>query len=205
MPKKYLDETGLRIVANSVNKKLSVVTQMPNNPSAGTIVLYNGDALGSPYLKGHMYQFQQNNFDAPYYCYESERGNSYGYVKDFPPTTSSKIYYSEGDNPPESVEDMVEWNGLVIISVNEDEITVSDVGDEYHMYRFPQFDVTPGGSWKDLSELKTLYLQKTDGTSFKSYLKIQLRRITMFSLSQCLEKIMSIIPLLDRYTIKQEI
>ena len=170
MGKQFLDKDGLQVVANSVNKKLSVVTQMPGNPSAGTIVLYNGDALGSPYLKGHMYQFQPNDFDVPYYCYENEGGGNYSYVKDFPPTTSSKVYYSEGDNPPEFAEDMVEWNGLVIVSVSEDEIVASDAGtgDEYYMYRFPQFDVTPGGFWKDLSELKIYYARSFNNQDLES-------------------------------------
>ena len=55
MPKKYLDEEGLQIVANNVNKRLKIVAEMPLAAESDSVVMYVGETT-SDFTKGHIYQ-----------------------------------------------------------------------------------------------------------------------------------------------------
>lgn len=56
MPKQFLDEEGLAIVATKVNEKLKVVDAMPSTPTSGQVVLYVG-ATTTNYTQGGIYLY----------------------------------------------------------------------------------------------------------------------------------------------------
>lgn len=56
MPKQFLDEEGLAIVATKVNEKLKVVDAMPSTPTSGQVVLYVG-ATTTDYTQGGIYLY----------------------------------------------------------------------------------------------------------------------------------------------------
>ena len=111
MADKYLNLQGLAEVAEYVNQKLKIVTEMPVNPSLSDIVLYNG-ATTANYKQGSIYLYTTIE---TYYKW-SDLSDEY-YTKAAAPEIGDPVYSdAEGTDSGFTIEAYDEINDQVTIN-----------------------------------------------------------------------------------------
>ena len=145
---RYLDEDGLRVIANKVNEKLKTVVEIPSTAKDGDVILYIGEDTNE-FSNGDIYLYHESPFTKNWYCYDNTEGD-YLYFEDDPVTTSSSAYNSM-NVPPTHEGDLTLNEYWHILSVEGDTIHAEYYGNEYELTRNSEYDVTTDGTWKDIS------------------------------------------------------
>lgn len=131
MSKQYLDKDGLQVIASKVNKKISTVTEMPQNASDGQVVVYVGETSSS-WIKGHVYKFDAAktiNLTAQTSDSETVGYILYTKVSDMPVTSNGWIFKSTDDE--DKLTELIQGNY---------QFNVDSVGDNFNFRIYPEYD-----------------------------------------------------------------
>ena len=131
MSKQYLDRDGLQIVASKVNKKISTVTEIPQNASDGQVIVYTGETSSS-WIKGHVYKFDAAK--TVNLTVQTSDTSTVGFilytkVSDMPVTSNGWIFKSTDDE--DKLTELIQGNY---------QFNVDSVGDNFNFRIYPEWD-----------------------------------------------------------------
>ena len=139
---RYLDEDGLQIVADKVNKKIGTVTEIPQNPSDGQVIVYVGET-DNYWIKGHVYKFDAAktvNLTVQTSDTETTGYILYTKVSNMPVTSEGWIFKSTDDE-----------DKLIELIQGDYQFEVDSVGNDFDFQIFPEWDpIVIGASYNAL-------------------------------------------------------